>query len=306
MEQESWMTVSDHSKVYVKKWFKQNEQPKAIVQIAHGMAEHIERYNDFATFLVNNNIFVYGNDHRGHGKTGEQQGRFGYFSDTNGFRRVATDIYELTNHIKSEYPNTPLFLFGHSMGSFLARKYIQDYSLLIDGVILSGTGYHTKVTTQLAKRLAEKLSPKEKSNLLNKLVFQAYNKKIPRHETEFDWLTRDKQAVQQYIADPYSGFVPTARFFYDLMDGLQMIQQKEANQSIRKELPIFIMSGDADPVGNYGKGIWKTAHYYRSVGLKDLKVMLFAGGRHELLNEINKDEVYETIYEWITRKINKL
>lgn len=303
MEQELCMTVSDQSEIYVKKWFKPNIAPKAIVQLSHGMAEHVNRYDAFSTFMVNNGIFMYGNDHRGHGYTSNKQGQLGYFADENGFMKVTSDLYELTRIIKEEYPRTPVFLLGHSMGSFLARKYIQDYSHLINGVILAGTGYHTKYATHVAKWIAKKLPPKEASHLLNKLVFQAYNRKIPNNTTSFDWLSRDAESVRRYIADPYSGFIPTARFFHDLMDGLQMIQQKKANLHIRKSLPMFIVSGDADPVGDYGKGIWKTAHQYRNLGLTDVKVMLFEGARHELINETNKQEVYETIYNWICHQL---
>lgn len=303
MKHEWYMTTSDQSEIYIKKWYKTNKKPKAIVQIGHGMAEHINRYSHFATYLVENDIFVYGNDHRGHGKTADKQGQLGYFSNESGFTKVTSDMYELSRMIKEEYPSTPLFLLGHSMGSFLSRKYIQDYSQSIDGVILTGTGYHTKRASQVVKWMAEKLPPKEKSYLLNMAFFQTYNCRIPHHKTNFDWLSRDAESVQRYIADPYAGFIPTARFFYDLMDGLQMIQDKDANEWIRKDLPMFIVSGDADPVGNYGKGIWKTARQYSDVGLTDIQVMLFQDARHELLHETNKYEVYENVYDWIQNKI---
>lgn len=299
MKHEWWMTASDQSKIYVKKWFKPSKKPKAIVQLAHGMAEHVSRYDAFATYLIHNDIFVYGNDHRGHGRTTDQQGQLGYLSDEDGFKKVTSDMYELSRIIKEKHPHTPLFLLGHSMGSFLARKYIQDYSKLIDGVILAGTGYHTKGASQITKWMAEKLPPKEESYLLNMLVFQAYNRKIPDNKTKFDWLSRDHKSVQAYIEDPYSGFIPTARFFYDLMSGLQMIQDNHANARIHKDLPMLIVSGDADPVGHYGKGIWKTAKQYNDLGLTDVQVMLFEGARHELLNEINQREVYEALYDWI-------
>src|SRR5699024_4715403 len=135
MEKEWWMQAEDDTAIYVKKWYKETQKPKAIIQIAHGMAEHIQRYRPFSNYLVEQNIFIYGNDHRGHGQTGEQQGLFGFFSVTDGFAKTTADLYEVTKQIKQDHPNTPLFLFGHSMGSFLARKYIQDYSGDIDGVI---------------------------------------------------------------------------------------------------------------------------------------------------------------------------
>lgn len=294
-----WLLMPDHVNVYVKKWSQKDRHPKAIVQLSHGMVEHIGRYDDFARFLVNNGIFVYGNDHRGHGRTGERQGQLGYFSDHDGFKKVAEDLHEVTRVIKEEHPNVPLFLLGHSMGSFLARKYIQDYSHDINGVILSGTGFFSSLTTKAGKTLASLLPAKEESHVMNHIAFGSYQKKLKDIQTDFDWLTRDRDAVQTYLDDPYTGFVPTSRFFHDLMEGLRDIHRKKANQTIRKDLPILLMSGDADPVGNYSKGIWKVAHHYHQMGIKHIKVMLYVEGRHELLNETNKEEVYEQTLSWI-------
>lgn len=299
LEKDFWISMPDEVNVYVKKWYQADQQPKAIVQLSHGMVEHIQRYDDFAQFLVTNNIFVYGNDHRGHGKTGERQGQLGYFSDHDGFKKVAEDLHEITQIIKEKYPTVPLFLFGHSMGSFLARKYIQSYSHEIDGVILSGTGFFPSFTTKLGKSLARLLPAEKESHVMNHIAFGSYQTKIKNVQTDFDWLTRDRQAVQTYLDDPSTGYVPTARFFYDLMDGLGTIHRKKANETIRKDLPILFMSGEADPVGDYSKGIWKVANLYHQMGIKHIKVMLYIEGRHELLNELNKTEVYEQTFEWM-------
>ena len=236
---------------------------------------------------------------RDSGKTGEKQGQLGYLSDQNGFSKVAEDLYEITKLIKREFPDTPLFLVGHSMGSFLARHYVQNYSQAIDGLVLSGTGFFPTATSLSGKILASILPAKKKSNLMNTLAFGSYNRKIKNKQTGFDWLTRDEEAVRKYIDDPQTGYVPTARFFYDLMDGLGQIHHQAFNQKIRKDLPILFISGNADPVGNYAKGIWTIAKAYDQIGLNNIKVCLFEDGRHELLHELNKDEVYSTIYEWL-------
>lgn len=293
-----WLTMNDQVEIYVKRW-KNTEPPKAIIQIAHGMAEHIERYDDFANYFVSHGFHVYGNDHRGHGRTGEKQGLLGYFSQSDGFHKVSEDLHSLTKHIKEVYPQTPIFLFGHSMGSFLARKYMQAYSHDIAGVILCGTGYFSRITSSSAKLLASILPAKKESHLMNKLAFGSYNKKIPDHKNGFEWLSQDKQEVQKYADDPFCGFVPTARFFYDLMDGLGHIHRKRYNQMIRKDLPLLIISGDADPVGDYGKGIWKTAKLYHQLGLEQITTMLITSGRHEILNEVNKHETYQAIKSWL-------
>ncbi|MUK89195.1 alpha/beta fold hydrolase [Ornithinibacillus sp. L9] len=299
MRDSFWLTTDDQTEIYLEKWYDPTIAPKAIVQLAHGMVEHIRRYDDFANFLLEHQIFVYGNDHRGHGETGKRQGLMGYLADEDGFHKTANDLVEITNYIKKEYTDTPLYLFGHSMGSFLVRYYIQQHSQLIDRVILSGTGYYSNISTFTGMKIASKLPPKEKSPLMNKIAFGGFNRKISHPKTNFDWLSRDDDIVHAYMEDPYNGFIPTARFFYDLMNGLHAIHNREKNKGIRQDLPILLISGDADPVGNFGQGVWKTANLLKNAGLNDVTTMLFEGGRHEILNEVNKQQVYESILRWI-------
>lgn len=298
-----WMKSVDETEIYVENWFEESKEPKAIVQIAHGMTEHIQRYHDFIQFLVRNGIYVYGNDHRGHGKTGQKQELMGYFSEADGFEKTTNDLYQITQLIKKAYPDKPIFLLGHSMGSFLSRNYIQTYASDIAGVILSGTGYYPKTTATFGKLLASRLSPKKKSPFMNKLAFGTFNRKIINQKTPFDWLTRDDAVVQAYLEDSLCGYIPTARFFFDLMTGLLWIHSPERNNQIRKDLPMFIISGDQDPVGNYGKGVWKTASMYKSLGIEHITVSLIEGARHEVLNELNKEEIYEEILNWIIKQI---
>ncbi|ASK62763.1 lysophospholipase [Virgibacillus phasianinus] len=305
MEKDFWLSMYDDVEIYVKKWFNPNQKPKAIVQLAHGMAEHINRYHPFSNYLVENNIAVFGNDHRGHGQTGEKQGSLGYFADENGFEKVTNDLFEVTLEIKKEYPDTPVYLVGHSMGSFLSRAYIQKYSQEVDGVILSGTGYFPKFQSLAGKQVAAVLPPKEETKLMNALTFGSYNKKVDDMHTTFDWLTRDQKMVQSYIDDPYCGFVPKARFFYDLMDGIKTIQDKRRNEAVRKDLPMLLVSGDADPVGDYAKGVWKTAQLYEKAGLENIASMFFHDGRHEILNELNKEEVFNLLFHWLRDQMNQ-
>lgn len=300
MIEEDWLEVADNTEIYFKKWYNPNQQPKAIIQLAHGMVEHINRYDDFAKQLVDMGFYVYGNDHRGHGKTGERQGLLGFFADKDGFSKTSEDLLMMTRKIKATYPSVPIILFGHSMGSFLVRHYIQQHSHEIHGAILSGTGYFPSLQSRAGKFLASLQPAKEPSELMNWLAFGRYNKRIKDKRTKVDWLTRNETAVQDYERDPLAGFVPTARFFYDLMSGLIVIQDKQRNQSIRKDLPILLLSGDQDPVGQYGSGVWKTAQLYDQVGLNRVTTMLFEEGRHELLFELNKHEVYRAIEGWIT------
>lgn len=306
MEKTCWLTRPDHVDIHLKKWLPSEKEPEAIVQIAHGMVEHIGRYEHIAQFLTANNIAVYGNDHRGHGRTGEQQGLFGYFAAENGFEKVSNDMLAVTKQIRQDYPETPFILLGHSMGSFLARHVIQQHSDLFDGVILSGTGYYSPFVTTTAKMLASQLPPSEKSRLMNALVFSSYNRHVPHKKTHVDWLTRDDNFIQTYIDDPYCGFIPTAGFFKDLMTGLSIIHNPQNNRHIRSDLPMLVVSGTEDPVSDYGKGTWKTANLYHEAGLEQVMTVLFEEGRHELLHELNRSEIYQRLLDWIiqlTRKI---
>lgn len=303
MYEDFWIPTKDHINVYTKKWFTPNQQPRAIIQLSHGMVEHINRYNHFAEFLVENNFIVYGHDQRGHGETGREQGKFGYFAKEKGFQKITEDLYEITKKIRKMYPAIPIFLFGHSMGSFLVRNYLQYYSDAVDGVILSGTGFYPIATTQTVKAITKLLPPEDEIIILNKLAFGSYNRKIKDKKTNFDWLTRDDKIVEAYMNDPNTAFLPTGRFFYDLMTGLSKIHTNKLNKSIRTDIPMLFVSGDADPVGDYGKGVWKTAYLYNNLGIKQITTMLFENGRHEMINEINREEVFHAIKYWLERQL---
>ncbi|RKQ35876.1 alpha/beta hydrolase [Oceanobacillus halophilus] len=305
MENTFWMKANDDVQIYVKKWYSSVTRPKAIIQLSHGMAEHIGRYEAFAHYLVSQGFVVYGNDHRGHGQTGLKQGLLGYLSDRNGFTKTMEDLHMITLRIRQEFPNTPLFLFGHSMGSFLSRLYIEKYSDLIKGVILSGTGYFPAAISKPGKTLAALLPPNKQSKLMNQLAFGNYNSKIKENKTIFDWLTRDNQEVQKYLNDPLSGFVPTAKFFVDLMSGIEQVQSKKHASSIRKGLPMLFISGTEDPVGNHEKGVWKSVRIYEKSGIENITTLLFDGARHELINEINKKEVFTVIENWIRENLKR-
>ncbi|WP_343270821.1 alpha/beta hydrolase [Lentibacillus songyuanensis] len=303
MMKDYWLSASDATEIYVKEWGEEITKPKAIVQLAHGMVEHVSRYHDFATFLTRHNIIVFGNDHRGHGRTGERQGMLGYLAANDGFAKTADDLYSLTKHIKRQFPDTPLFLLGHSMGSFFVRYYLQTHSDMAAGVILSGTGFYPNVTSQFGRVIASLLPPKKPSKLMNYLAFHTYNNRITDRQTPFDWLSTDRVAVQAYMNDPYCGYIPTARFFVDLMNGLMAIHNQKDNKWIRHDLPMLLISGDADLVGSYGDGVWKTANMYDQVGLDQITVHLVKDARHELLNERNQADVYQWLLTWINQHL---
>ena len=282
------------------KWI-DDKTPLQIVVLSHGMAETIERYDAFANFLLDNDIFVYGHAHRGHGKTAGSVDKLGHLGD-NGWFKMKEDLRRVVEMAKTDYPDTAIVLLGHSMGSFLARDFILDYSYLLDGVILSGTGYMNQIKLKLAQFLAKreglKIGVDQKSIFLNRMSFGTYNKKIKDHKTEFDWLTRDEIQVRKYIDNPYCGEIHPASFFIEFLTNMQRVLYTDIFKNQKNHLPMLIFSGECDPVGEYGKGVRKTNAYYRANGFVTT-MKLYPEGRHEMLNEINKESVYNDILIWL-------
>jgi alpha-beta hydrolase superfamily lysophospholipase len=299
---------NDGVEIFACKWVGDGgEQPKAIVQIAHGMAEHIKRYDSFAKEIVSQDIFVYGNDHRGHGQTGSKTNSIGYFDDEQGFEKVVKDMETLTSIIEKEFPGVPIFLFGHSMGSFLSRRYMQLYGERLTGVILSGTGGDPGIMGKIGKMIAaremKKKGARTPSPLMNKLTFGSYNKAFKPTRTEFDWLSRNEKEVDKYIADPLCGGVFSSGFFHDLLEGMETINRPENIMATPANLPIFLISGSKDPVGGDTKGVLKTFQAYKAEGMQNVAYKFYEDARHELLNETNKDEVHADVIHWINTNL---
>ncbi|NLA25148.1 MAG: alpha/beta hydrolase, partial [Bacteroidales bacterium] len=246
---------------------------------------------------------VYAPDHRGHGQTAGDPEKTGYFADKNGWWKVVEDLHQIIKIAKNENPDQKVFLLGHSMGSFLSRTYVCKRGPEIQGLILSGTGKNPNIVLSFgrifAKIVAKLKGANHRSIALDKLSFEAFNK---NYNSPFQWLSRDKAKVDEYIADPYCGKVFTPSFFLDLFEGLKYIANIKNLKNIPKDLPIFIVSGDDDPVGNYGKGVKKVFGLYEKAGLKNLEMKLYEGARHEILNETNREEVYADILNWLNQK----
>ncbi|MCD8632830.1 alpha/beta hydrolase [Clostridioides difficile] len=296
--------------IYTYKWEDENiKKPKAVIQIAHGMAETAQRYETFAKVLTKNGYIVYINDHRGHGKTAKIIENVGHLAEKEGFRCLVEDMYTLTNIIKKENEDLPIYLFGHSMGSFASQRYIMDYSNNLSGLILCGSNGKQGIILNLAhliiNREIKKYGRRSKSNKINNLIFGG--EIIRRNEkTKFDWLSRDKEQVEKYINDPFCGVVCSCGFFYDLVQGLKEIEDKENLKKVPLDIPIYIISGDKDPIGKNGKGVLRLRDRYIKLGVKDVTCKLYKDGRHELLNEINREEVSEDIICWLNNKIEIL
>ncbi len=305
MEVRNLKCSDGHNLVY-RVWVPQKQAIRAIVHILHGMAEHASRYDRFATFLNEQGIAVYAQDHRGHGDTAGKD-ELGWFAEKDGWQRVAEDAFELSNLIATENPGTDLFLMGHSMGSFMARTVMVQHPDLYTGVIISGTGAAKgaigKVGKWLATRHAKKNGGHAPDPTMDKLSFGNFNKQFPDAKNGFAWLSRDEKEVQKYIDDDMCGFVCSSQFFVDLLTGVEYANSKVNARSLPKDLPLLIISGDMDPVGDYGKGVRKVYELYHDAGLQDVTLKLIPGGRHELLNETNYMEVQQDIARWINRCI---
>ncbi|HON60036.1 MAG TPA: lysophospholipase [Smithella sp.] len=299
--------TDDGAEIFTYRWTPQEAAMRGVVQIAHGMAEHAARYERFAEALTRAGYAVYANDHRGHGKTAGSLDKIGYFADENGWEKVVRDLHTLTDIVKQEMSGKPVFLFGHSMGSFLARHYAMLYGSEISGLILSGTGADPgllgKMGLLIAKMDAKLHGRKAKSDIMNKLSFGAFNKAFKPNRTEYDWLSRDHAEVDKYIRDPWCGAVFSAGFFCDMLRGLAVIHQKANIARIPKTLPVYIFSGAKDPVGANTKGVLKVYNALKNAGIQDITLKFYDDGRHEMLNEINREEVFADVVAWLERHV---
>lgn len=277
----------------------------AAVQIAHGMAEHLERYENFANVLCQNGFAVYINDHLGHGQSVSSKDELGYFGEKEGWKNFVEDCHELTKIAKAENPDVPLFFFGHSMGSFVARAYSLKYANEIKGAVYCGTAGPNPasgVGASLASLIAKVKGTHHRSTLIDKIAFATYNNKTEKR-TSFDWLSRDNDQVDKYIADEYCGFLFTAYGYRDMMELLGFVSSESWFSKLSKELPVLIISGDMDPVGEYGKGIDKVYNALVQKGKENVQKILYPGARHEILNESQcVDKVCSDVINWI--KIN--
>ena len=280
-------------------------KPNASILILHGMAEHQKRYQAFAEYLVNLGYDVFCYDHRGHG-TDKKLSDLGYFGPQNGHQLITEDVITISNYIEQNNRCSKFFLLGHSMGSLIARNVIQSYDKYT-GVILSGTAYPSNSLTSTGlfiSSIIEKFrGPKHISPFLSNLLFGSKKYTSLSTRTAFDWLSRSNPIVGAYIHDPYCGFTCTASFYHDLIKLTQNATKKSQIKLTRKDLPFYIISGEKDPVGGYGKEINKFLSVLRKCEFSDVTSKLYPNCRHEVLNELNNEEVYTDILEWLSKRI---
>ena len=299
MKTEGYYASSGEGRIHYCIWTP-DQEPRAVLQIVHGIGEYVDRYDRFAEYLNSLGYVVLAEDHMGHGKSILDVP--GYFSG--GWFCALEDSYQLLTRARKRYPDLPFVLMGHSMGSFLVRSILCRYpDCGITAAVLSGTGWQNRKKLMLSlgfiNVVCKLIGEKTPSPFLDKCVFGSYNKRIEHKRTGFDWLSRDPAAVDAYIANPLCGFTPTAGLFRELIRGLIYIERPQNLQNMNKTMPLFLAAGQEDPVGNYGKGVERTVRAFREAGLQRVDMRLYPYCRHEILNEINNREVYEDITGWL-------
>ena len=293
--------------IHVNQWTPVNAEVVGVVQIAHGVAEYGKRYKPFAEYLCSHGFSVVANDHLGHGQSVIADSPMVYFGETDGWWHVVDDIEELRRRTAKVFPDRPYFLFGHSMGSFLSRTHLIRYPGSLDGCILCGTGHQSPVMIAGGKLVADReikrLGKKAFSVRADDLAFGAYNKHFEPVRTRVDWISSSPENVDAYIADPLCGGDATLGLFRDMLDGLTYLTKQSNIDKMDKELPVFFIAGDQDPVGDMGKGVRKAYGCFKKAGVKDLSLKLYHGLRHEILNEASKQYVYRDVLDWLEDRI---
>ncbi len=281
---------------------------KAIFQIAHGMAEHKERYDEFCRFMAENGYAVFVHDHIGHGESVNSDDELGFFGESGGYKNLVEDCFSITKLAREQFGAKPVIIFGHSMGSFVAREYTRQHGLTLSGAIYCGTSGANPaagIAVKLADYVAKSKGNMHRSEFINTLAFGAYNKKIKPKRTEFDWLSTDTEEVDKYIADKYCGYLFTACGYRDLFSVLKAVSGKKWYKSVRSELPILLVSGDEDPVGEYGNGVKQVYNDLKKTEHSDVTLKLYKGARHEILNDTVRGAVMKDVLDWTENIINK-
>ena len=299
----TYLSGDGRTKIHAVEWRPDKGKPKAVLQIFHGMVEYIERYEDFATYLTEKGFLVVGNDHLGHGASVVSEEDWGYFAEENGNEILLRDVRGLHKKTAKRYPELPYFILGHSMGSFLLRQYLCRFGEELSGAIIMGTGTQPLPALRFGQKLCRTAAKLRgwhyRWTFVDKLAFGGYHKHFPDARTKRDWLTKDRQIVDAYLADPRCCFLFTLNGYYNLFRSIEDASNPEQLRKMPKDLPVLFVSGAEDPVGNFGKGVEQVRKSFEAVGMQDITWILYENDRHEILNETDRSLVYRDLYAWL-------
>lgn len=303
MKREFYFPSSDGvTQIHAIEWLPDGEV-KAVLQICHGMVEYVDRYDGFAKYLAERGFLVVGHDHLGHGESVQDEDHLGFFHETSGNKYVISDIHRLRLATEKKFQGVPYFMMGHSMGSFLLRQYLTMRAEGLAGAIIMGTGYMPNglltVGQLVCKAIASVKGWNYRSEFVNQLGMGGYNKQFEPSDSTKDWITSDEEMRKAYEADPLCSFIFTVNGYYQMFEGMKTLTRKGAIEKIPRDLPVIFVSGAEDPVGSNGVGVTRVFQKYEQSGIKDIQMKLYPGDRHEILNETDRMEVYEDLYQWL-------
>lgn len=297
-----YKSKDNKTQIHAVEWLP-DEEPKAILQIAHGVTEYILRYEEFAQYLTQKGIAVVGNDHLGHGKSIAENAESMYFGPQGSWNWVVNDIRTCMEITKEKYPDKPYYLLGFSLGSFVERTYLIKYQERLNGAIVIGTGqtpnFQIALAKFMAKKEAKKVGEDHTSPTIKKLTFETYNKIFAPNRTEYDWLCANENAIDEYIKDDMRGGNMSAGLFREMLTGMEFSANQVNINKIDKNLPILFLSGDKDPVGEQGKGVKRAYNCFKKAGIKNVEMKLYSGLRHDILREESRQDIFEDIYKFI-------
>lgn len=301
-----YMSKDNKTQIHAVEWLP-DEQPKAILQIAHGVTEYVLKYEEFAKFLTKKGIAVVGNDHLGHGNSIAENAEPMYFGPEGSWNWVVEDVKTCMDLTRNKYPNIPYYLLGFSLGSFVARTFLINYKEKLNGAIIIGTGQTSKLQIALAKFIAKrevkKVGENHTSPIIKKLTFEAYNKIFKPNRTRYDWLCASQSSIDEYIKDPMRGGDMSAGLFREMLSGMSYTARQENINKIDKDLPMLFLSGDKDPVGEQAKGVIKAYNCFEKASIKNIKIKLYPGLRHDILREECRQIIFKDIYNFITSNL---
>ncbi|WP_249384068.1 alpha/beta hydrolase [Chitinivorax sp. B] len=309
-EERLTLTASDGHPIFTVCWLPDQPPLRGIVHISHGMAEHCLRYHELAVYLNQHGIAVYTHDHRGHGHSVQGDETLGHFNDQDGWTKVLGDMLQVNRFVHSRHPDLPIVLLGHSMGSFITRAYLLQHANTLAGAIISSTGIRyggiAKLARSIARWDAKRIGPRTPSKLMGKLSFGTFNLQFMPNRTAFDWLSRDPEKVDAYVADPFCGFDCSTQLWIDLFGGIVAMEQAEADgRAVPVGLPTLFIAGSRDPVSMGGRGCRTVMKRYQAAGMQDVNCRIYPGGRHEILNETGRETIYADLVVWLLQHFDQ-